>query len=94
MQELIKRIQSEVVQQAEDIFEHFHAKPVFDIVEIPNPYGGNSELHVGFYYTGRLYNGKTKQFVYRPASQTEHWFINEIRSYLLDCVDGFINLGY
>lgn len=94
MLELVKRIQSEVVQQAEDIFEHFQAKPVFDIVEIPNEYGGNSELRVGFYYTGRLYNGKTKQFVYRPASQTEQGFINEIRSYLLDCVDGFINLGY
>lgn len=94
MQELINRIQSEVVQQAEDIFEHFHAVPHFSMVEIPNPCGGNSELHVGFYYTGRLYEGKTKQFVYRPASQTETGFIQEIRSYLLDCVDTFINMGY
>lgn len=68
MLELINRIQSEVVQQAEDIFEHFHAVPHCSMVEIPNPCGGNSELHVGFYYTGRLYEGKTKQFVYRPAS--------------------------
>jgi hypothetical protein len=94
MLDLVRKIQESVVQQAEDIFEHFHAEPVFDIVEIPNSYGGNSELHVGFYYRGRLYNGKTKQFVYRPASQTEQGFINEIRSYLLDCVDGFINMGY
>ena len=94
MHELINHIQSNVVQQAEDIFEHFNAVPHFSMVEIPNPCGGNSELHVGFYYTGRLYNGKTKQFVYRPASQTETGFIHEIRSYLLDCVDTFINLGY
>ena len=94
MEELIKRIQSEIVLQAEEIFKHFYAKLSFDIVEIPNPYGGNSELHVGFYYVGRLYNGKTKRFIYCPASQTEQGFIDEIRSYLLDCVYGFINLGY
>ena len=94
MLDLVRKIQQNVIQQAEDIFEHFNAKPVFDIVEIPNESGGNSELHVGFYYQGRLYNGKMKQFVYRPAVQTEQGFINEIRSYLLDCVDGLINLGY
>jgi len=92
--DLVKNIQSNVIEQAEDIFEHFNAKPKFSITEIPNAYGGNPELHVDFSYSGRLYNGVQKTFVFKPTSQTEQGFVNEIRSYLLDCVDGFVNIGF
>lgn len=92
--ELIKKIYESVVQQAKDIFEFFHAVPHFSIAEATNSHGGNPELFIIFSYTCKLYEGKTKKFVYRPASQTETGFIQEIRSYLLDCVDTFINMGY
>ena len=94
MLNLVRKIQERIIPQAEDIFEHFYAKPDFTITEIPNELGGNSELHVSFRYHARYYDGKMKEFVYRPASQTQEAFINEIRAYLLDCVDGLINLGY
>lgn len=92
MFELVRRINSEVIQQAEDIFEHFDARPRFDVVEIPNEYGGNSELRVTFTYTTPHYRGKEVTFAYNPASKTQDGFINEIKAYLLDCVDTFINL--
>lgn len=92
MLELVRRINAEVIQQAEDIFEHFNAVPRFEIKEVPNEFGGNSELHVTFWYLWRDMIGKLKTFVYRPATQTQDGFVNEIRSYLLDCVDTFINL--
>ena len=92
MQELVKRINAEVVQQAEDIFEHFHAVPRFEIKEIPNEYGGNPELHVTFWYLWHDMISRVVNFVHRPACQTQDEFVNEIRSYLLDCVDTFVNL--
>lgn len=91
MNDLVCRIKEEIIQQAEDIFEYFGMVPSFSIVEVPNPCGGNSELHVTFKYTGR-YEGREEKFIYRPATQTQNGFLNEIKAYLLDCVDTFVNI--
>ena len=91
MSELQERLNA-LIGQAEDVFEHFQAKPVFEVKTINNPFGGNPETHVGFTYTTKHFNGKPKLFSYRPASQTVDEFINEIRAYMFDCVDAFVNL--
>ena len=82
----------EHVQQIDDIFEYFKATPHFLFEVVSNDFGGNPELIVSFWYETRHYNGKHVKFTYQPAFGTIESFINEIKAYMLDCVDGFINL--
>ena len=86
MLELVRRVNG-VIQQAEDIFEHFGAEPVFNL-ESETIW----DLRVTFTYKTKSFNGKVKVFNYNPASKTQDEFINEIKAYMLDCVDAFINL--
>lgn len=36
MLNLVRKINKEIIQQAEDIFEHFGATPIWEIVEYPD----------------------------------------------------------
>ena len=81
-----------LIDQTEDIFEYFSVTPVFNVSVIENEYGGNPEVKVDFTYAAKHLNGKPKQFILRPAIQTGEAFINEIRAYMFDCVDAFVNL--
>lgn len=88
MLELVRRIEQDVIQQAKDIFEHFGAEPVFNFE--PDAIWLGS-FRVTFTYKTKYFNGKTKVFYYVPT-KTHDDFINEIKAYMLDCVDTFINL--
>lgn len=88
MLELVRRINNEVIPQIEDIFEHFDAEPVFGIEEDSIWLGS---FRVIFTYKTKSFNGKTKVFYYVPT-KAHDGFINEIKAYMLDCVDTFINL--
>lgn len=88
MLNLVRRINEEIIQQAEDIFEHFGATPIWEIVEYPDI----NVVCVKFTYETPSFNGKAMLFQHFFGLETEDAFINRIKAYLLDCVDTFVNL--
>ena len=91
MNELHKMLNS-LIDQAEDVFDHFNATPIFEVKTIENPRDGTFSAHIEFTYKTKYFNGKPKLFSYNSSAQTVDNFINEIRSYLFDCIDAFVNL--
>lgn len=91
LQPVVDEIMGEM-DRINDIFDYFHATPYFLFEVESNPYGGNPELIVTFRYDTKMFPGKTVKFVYRPAFTTVQNFVNEIKSYMFDCVDAFVSL--
>ena len=80
-----------IKSQAGDIFEHFGAVPHFDAWVEQNEFGGNPSYFVELSIDWKVPMKKVK-FTYHLAAMTLKEFENEIKSYLYDCVDTFINL--
>ena len=91
MQQVINEFYG-ILDQIRDVFEHFNVEPIFSDEIIPNPYGGNPEYKVTFTYKAPHFEGREKVFTYHPAFTTVPGFIAEIRAYMFECVDAFVNL--
>ena len=60
--------------------------------EKPNPFGGNPTEIVTFSMTGGDIPYKEKVFEWHIAGKTEDEFVDEVKAYLLDVLDGLVNL--
>ena len=84
-----------IKEQFKDIMYHMAGdygdfNLVLEIVQ--NPFGGNPVPTVTFDYKYFDIAGKKVVFEQQLASQSEKDFVNEIKSYLFDCIDTFVNM--
>lgn len=83
-------------EQFADVVEALSGGGKYDISlickETPNKFGGNPTRTVTFSMTGGEIPQKEKIFTWQMASQTEDDFVNEVKAYLLDVLDGLANL--
>lgn len=84
-----------IKEQFNDILESITQEFQFELYEeiTPNQYGGNPLTKV--YFKNVVINGvpyKDKTFAWQRATQSEMDFINYIKAYLFDVLDGVVNL--
>lgn len=70
--------------------DHGYMKLTYNYKE--NKFGGNPHVWVDLEANINSIPYKEKRFTYQMASQTEIGFINEIKAWLFDMLDGVANL--
>lgn len=85
---------SMIEEQFDDILshagDHGNMKLTYNYKE--NEFGGNPYIWVDLKANINSIPYKEKKFTYHMASQTEIGFINEIKAWLFDMLDGVANL--
>lgn len=85
-----------IEEQFNDILEKIATRAGYSFTLKPeekkNPYGGNPERSVSFSAVINDIPYKDKKFTWHLASQSETDFINSVKSYLFDVLDGAANM--
>lgn len=85
-----------IEEQFNDMLEGLVAEGNYKISLIPaeeeNSVGGNPRRLVYFSAVIKGMTYKDKEFTWQLSSQTENGFINTIKGYLFDVLDGVVNL--